>query len=243
MSFFFDIKDGDDLSIKIRLKEINKKANQWDHPMKSIFKVAKKIGELKDQRLLSKKDREAYCTALMALALMSETKIDWWISIPQEDPPDGLVGTFVEKNGLVTGMMREVEVVEYRNSSKELFELIKDKMTKKAYGSNTVLTCLVIEPESYDFTELAYKLSSINSSLKHVFLVFSGAMIGDINSGSFKAESTYTMVQLLPIYEFFSFDINSFMDDFNERYQRGHESRLIEGDEIYFGTANKKFVS
>lgn len=241
MNFFFDEKYGDNLSTGIRLKEINKLAKNWDHPMKGIFKSVSRISEFGDIYALPKKERETYCTSLMALALMSESKFDWWVNMPKEEPPDGLIATFVEKNGSITGMLREIEVVEYRNKSDDLYELIKKKMTRKAYASNTVLACLVLSPEIYDFRELAIRITLINSSLRHVFMVFSGAMIEDVTSGKLKAKHTYTMVQLLPKYEFFSFSIEPFMEDFKKRYEIGQESRLIEGEQMFYGTANLKF--
>lgn len=54
-------------------------------------------------------------------------------------------------------------------------------------------------------------------------------------------KNTFTSVQLLPTYETVTFSYKSYLKDFNKRYKIGQESRIIENNQIYFGTSNKKY--
>lgn len=243
MSFFFGGSRRDTLSHKIRMREIGAVAKQWDHPMKGLFQYATQIGEDRDILSLSKKIREKYCLSILTLALMDETGSDWWLSIPDTDPPDGFVGTFAESRDGYVGLMREVEVVEHRLDSTDLVETIKRKMLKKAYGTNTILACLVLTPDVYDFENLSRELMNVESHLDHIFLVFTGALYKDVKDKNLDLESTYSVIQLKPRFETHSFSFKPYMADFNERYKKGQESRLIEGDNMYYGTTNKSVVS
>jgi hypothetical protein len=242
MSFYFGENLNTKISHRIRMREIAKSATQWDHPIKCIFSCANAMGTKSNVLLLSKKMREGYALSIMTLALMADSNFDWWISIPENDPPDGFVGTFSQDEKGYTGLMREVEIVEHRGLSEDLYQTILKKMTDKSYSTNTVLTCLLLTSDAYDLKKLSSQLSVVNSKLDHIFVVFSGAYLDDFQDK--KIESlTYTMTQLLPVYETLTFNLKPFMSDFIDRYNQGRESRLIEGDAIYYGTTNKNVVS
>ncbi len=239
MSFFFGENLREKISHKIRMREIGQLTKLWDHPMKGIFKCVQELPKYGDILTLPKKLRETYTISIMGLALMEASKLDWWVSMPNGDPPDGFIGTFAEGQKGYTGLMREVEVVEHRTASTNLFETVSKKMTEKSYGTNTTLVCLLLTPDIYDLEALSVKISHIRSKLDHVFVVFSGGMYEDIKSEKLDEKLIFTMVQLLPIYERLTFSIAPFMTDFNDRYQQGQESRLIDGDMMYYGTTNK----
>ncbi len=244
MAFYFDKKEGDELMSKINLKDISLREKQWDHPVKGLFKYAesmKKHGG--DVLKLAKNDRECYCISLVALAMMNDSKTDWWINIPKQDPPDGLVMTLIqEKSDALKGYMREIEVVEHRDKPEQIFDVIYKKMIKKSYESNTILVCLVLTPAVYDFNILAKKLTGIQSSLKHVFVVFSGIPLNESNITVDQLKNTFTMVQLLPFFEMETFDHRLYFDDFKERYDKGQESRVIDVTGVHYGTENPKFL-
>ena len=239
MSFFFDKNLREKISHKIRMREIGQLTKLWDHPIKGIFKCVQEFPKYGDIQSLPKKLRETYTISIMGLALMEDSKLDWWVSVPDGDPPDGFIGTFAEESNGYTGLMREVEVVEHRTVAENLFETLSKKMTEKSYGTNTTLACLLLTPDVYDLEALSEKISNLHSKLDHVFVIFSGGMYEDIRSGKFDPKLIYTMVQLLPVYERLTFSIERFMTDFNDRYQKGQESRLIDGDMMYYGTTNK----
>lgn len=243
MTFYFGETEGDDLMKKINLRDINSRARQWDHPVKGLFKYAQSMKERDGDILkLPKKERERYCVSIVALALSKDSNLDWWMHMPNPDPPDGLVITFrQEGNGAYMGYMREVEVVEQRDTPDRIFDVIRDKMVEKSYGSNTILICLVLTPAVYDLKKLAMMLTNIESSLKHVFVVFTGVAFGGSLPSNTQLQTTYTMVQLLPHFEQLTLDVRPYLDDFSKRYEKGQESRLIEGKGIFYGTANPKF--
>ena len=245
MSLFFDKKKGDELMSKINLRDLSLRAKQWDHPIKGLFKYAESMKiNGGDILKLCKKDRERYCVSLVALAMMNDSKMDWWTNMPTQDPPDGLVMTLIEeKPNIFRGYIREVEVVEHRDKPEQIFNVIRNKMTKNSYEKNTILVCLALTPAVYDFNMLAKKLSEIASSLKHVFVIFAGASLTQSNITIDKLKTTFTIVQLLPIFETETFDYIPYLNDFKERYDKGQESRLIKGNEIFYGTSNPKFIN
>lgn len=244
MAFYFGEKEGDELMQKINLRDINHRAKQWDHPVKGLFKYAQSMKEHEGDILrLPKKDRECYCVSLVGLALKNDSNLDWWMHMPNPDPPDGLVITLrQEKNDAYMGYLREVEVVEHRDTPEKIFDTIRNKMIEKAYESNTILVCLVLTPAIYDLQKLAKMLSPIKSSLKHVFVVFTGISLTQGLTSPIQMQTTYTMVQLLPIFKQTTLDVQPHLDDFKNRYDNGQESRLIENNGVYYGTTNPKYV-
>ena len=74
---------------KINLRDISSRAKQWDHPAKGLFKYAESMKVHGGDILkIPKKDRERYCVSLVALAMMNDSKIEWWTNVPIQDPPD-----------------------------------------------------------------------------------------------------------------------------------------------------------
>lgn len=240
MPFYFDEKRSDLLMSKINLRFIGSRAKQWDHPVKGLLKCSKalKNGLLK----ASKKERELYCVVLTALALKEDSESEWWVNVPQSDPPDGLVMTIVEEGpSIFKGYLRELEVLEHRKSPELLFDGIKGKMQEKSYTPDTVLVCLLLTQGVYNLQLLAKKLQSISSFIGHVFLIFAGASFKK-SIGSKKEEGlNISMVQLLPKFHNITFNLTPHLDDFRLMYEHGRESRLIEGKQIFYGTANPKF--
>jgi hypothetical protein len=244
MAFYFGEKEGDELMRKINLRDINYHARQWDHPVKGLFRYAHSMKENGGNILkLSKKDRERYCLSLVGLCLRDESNLDWWVHTPNSDPPDGLVMTLKqEKNGAYMGYMREIEVVEHRNTPESIVDVIKNKMVENTYEPNTVLVCLALTPAIYDFQKLATKLVGIKSSLKHIFVVFTGMPLTYGLPTSDQIQTTYTMVQLIPVFQQITINSRPHLNDFKEKYKKGQESRLIERNEVHYGTANPKYT-
>jgi len=243
MAFYFGEKEGDELMSKINLRDISSRAKQWDNPINGLFKYADSIKKCGGNILkLSKKERELYCISLVALAMKSVSQVDWWTNIPNHDPPDGLIMTLIEeKPDNFKGGFREIEVVEHRDKPEKIFGTIRDKMIEKYYEPNTILVCLVLSPSVYNFKVLSTELKKITSSIKHVFVVFAGISLAQGIPTPKCLQSTFTMVQLLPIFEETTFDLLPHLEDFKNRYNKGQELRLIEESKIYFGTRNQNF--
>lgn len=245
MTFFFGEIEGERAMVKINLRDIESRANQWDHPIKGLLKFAKAAKEAGGDILkVSKKDRERYCVSLVALALQEDTKFDWWTHLPNLDTPDGLVMTFYEeKPGSFRGHMRGIEVVEHRGEPSLLFNTIQKKLVENVYSSDSILVCLILTPGMYDMLGLAVELAKVPSSMKHIFAIFSGVqMSGDLPTVD-QLKTTFTMVQLVPTSLSATFDLRPSMDDFTKRYEKGQESRLIENSKVFYATANKKLFA
>lgn len=105
-----------------------------------------------------------------------------------------------------------------------------------------IILCLVLTPAIYDLQKLSMTLTAIKSSLKHVFVVFTGVVLSHGLLTSDQLQTTYTMVQLLPIFEQTTLDVQPHLDDFKERYDKGQESRRIENNELHYETANPKYL-
>ena len=228
---------------KINLRDISSRAKQWDHPAKGLFKYAESMKVHGGDILkIPKKDRERYCVSLVALAMMSDSKMEWWTNMPIQDPPDGLVMTLTqEKPDALKGYMREVEVVEHRDKPENIFNVIRNKMTEKSYESNTILVCLGLTPAVYDFKSLSTELTKVTSSLGHIFVMFAGVSLNQDKIVVDQIKTTFTMVQLLPVFQMTTFNYHPYLDDFKKRYDKGQESRLIETNQVHYGTSNPKY--
>jgi len=245
MTFYFGEKQGDTLVSKINLRDISSRARQWDHPVKGLLKHIELLRKHEKNILkLSKKDRESYCISIIGMALREDTNTDWWINIPKNDPPDGLVMTLHEDHpGSFRAHLREIEVVEHRTSPEQIFNTIHKKMTLKMYDSNTILVCLVLTPSLYNFQSLANKLKGISSSVGHVFVVFIGTSLTNSKDSPKDLFPMFTLVQLLPVFESISTDTASHLNDFFIKYKKGQESRIIENNGVFFGTTNKAAIT
>lgn len=244
MAFYFAEKDGDPLMTKIHMRDLSSRAKQWEHPVKGLIGYVESMKRMGGNILkLSKIERESYCISLTAMALAEDYKTDWWVNIPEQDPPDGLIMTLKQDiKGGHWAQMREIEVVEHRSEPDALFETLYSKMINKSYQSNTVLVCLLLTTSIYDLQELSERIAKITSPLKHVFIVFAGIAITNTNLNNEDIEHSYTMVQLLPIFVHGIIDSRPHLDDFFERFKNGQESRLIEGDAMFYGTSNKSLI-
>lgn len=243
MVFCFDKKNADEMMSRINLRDISSRAKQWDHPVKGLLKYSEELKKCeKDVLKLPKKVRELYCVSLLAVALQNDTHWDWWVNIPYSDPPDGLVMTLMpEKLEALKGYLRQVEVVEHRKEPNLLFESIRDKMVEYAYDRDTVLICLVLSPAVYDLKSLSKKLGIIPTLVRYIFVIFAGVAFVGSPLTEEQLKTSFTMVQLLPEFNETTFNLRYYLQDFKKKYDKGQESRLIEDDKVYYGTANPKF--
>lgn len=227
---------------KINFRDLKDRAKIWEHPVKGLLKCSQSIKEHDANILeLSKPDRERYCVSLVGLALQKDSSLDWWVHMPDPDPPDGLVMTLKNEGGVAKSYIRGVEVVEHRDKPERVFETIRGKMVETNYESNTILVCLILTQAVYDLQKLASMLTPVKSSLKHVFVVFSGVSIDKCLSVE-QIRTSYTMVQLLPIFKQITFNVQPYLEDYYKRYDMGQEGQIIEGGSIYFGTCNPKYA-
>lgn len=241
--FIFGDSLSDKLMKRINLREIDQIAKEWFHPYYSFINLAKETTTSGSGILgASKKNRESYAVSILALALQESTKKDWWLHIPDKEPPDGYIVTFQEelvKGKLgIKGKLREIEVVEHRSNDKTLLQRFREKILDISYDPDTVLVCLMLVSGEYDFKKLSDDLKNASFKQSHAFIVMHGV---SISSGAQKADLRLTAVQLLPQFTSVTFDLSDQHKDFKKKFDVGREERLIEGNMIHYGTRNLKF--
>ncbi|MFH1522937.1 MAG: hypothetical protein ABIE43_03925 [Patescibacteria group bacterium] len=242
--FIFGESLSEELMKRINLREIDKNAREWFHPYYSFLNLCKEIGTSGHDLLkASKKYRESYAISILALSLQESTDRDWWLYIPDNDPPDGYIATFqkeiIKDNTQIKGKIREIEVVEHRSEDKTLLNRLKNKLLDTSYNPDTVLVCLMLVSGIYNFEKLSNDLKKISPKLKHIFLIIHGVQIfSDISNATF---FKLTAVQLLPEFASVTFDIRNQYKDFKKKFDIGREYRLIIDNEIHYGTKNLKF--
>jgi hypothetical protein len=241
--FFFDDKRGNRLMAKINLRNIDAYAKQWEHPCRGLFKVTEAVQKAERDILKApKKMRELYCVSILALALQDEARQDWWIHIPNTDPPDGLVMTLTQGEKSAKGWAREVEVVEHRGKKEDLLNTILEKLNNTSYIPDTIFVCLVLTSGVYDLESISKELQRTQFASEHVFLVFNGkSSYGVLNEK--EAIFNFSLVQLAPVFTRRTFDLRKYLEDFKEKYKVGRELRIIENGQIYYGTANPMFTN
>lgn len=245
MPFHFADKSGDPLMTKINLRQIESYAKQWDHPIKGLLAASRLVAQFQyDYDLLKtpKNVRELYCVALAGLAFMKDTGFEWWVHLPETDPPDGLIMTLSKNElGVFMGYIREVEVVEHRGDPDTLLETISKKLRGNSYTADTILVCLILTSGEYDLKYVSEQVRSIQSKVGHVFVVFAGAEYQNRTLGT-KTELVYSMVQLGPVFEQSTFSAQPYIEDFFKKFDLGQESRLITGKKVEYATSNTKAV-
>jgi len=241
--FIFGESLSDKLMKRINLREVDKIAKEWFHPYYSLINLSKETVTLKSGILgASKKNRESYAVSILVLALQESTNKDWWIHIPDVEPPDGYIATFHEElmkgKPYIKGGLREIEVVEHRSNDKTILERLKGKILDGSYNPDTVFVCLTLVPCVYDFKKLSEDLKKIIPKQTHAFVVMHGVQF---SSGIPKADLRLTAAQLLPEFISVTFDLKNSYKDFKKKFDIGQEERLIEGNMIHYGTRNLKF--
>ena len=185
----------------------------WFNPCWGYFGFWKRIREFRVEQGIDfqtawmdrsmKRNKEIYATSLLALSMRQDapTKNGWWLTKPQQDPPDGVIGTVIETpNGNII-KVREVEVVEHFNGS--VLETLKNKMENKRYEPNTALICLMSPNSTYvfDFISLSQQIKNAGFPLMYIFVVFHGIELSSIpQNPTVEDLIKTTLVQLTPEY-------------------------------------------
>lgn len=159
-----------------------------------------------------KRAKEIYATSIIAMAMSKQEKKFFWIIKPEKDPPDGVIGTIVEKNGFQEMHVREIEVVEHIEGN--LLDTIRKKLSAKRYEPNTILVCYISQGGGFDPEKEAEIISKEITSLDHIFLVFTGLRQTDVpaNLENMSKEEQarvllkISIVQLKPIFSFSTID-------------------------------------
>lgn len=174
-----------------------------------------------------KRAKEIYATSIIAKVMQQQEEVGmWWILKPKNDPPDGVIGTIVEKNGIKKIHIREIEVVEHLSG--EVIDTVKNKLSRKYYEPNTALVCYLSGGGTYDLKKLAEEISKEITSLEHIFLVFTGQEINSIPRNAsdeelLRALLKVSLVQIKPLYSVTTIDPISVC----ESWRAGKESNFF----------------
>lgn len=210
------------------LSYLKEKGIAWFNPAYGIVGFWKEYGtvakRITDPKVLwahrdLKRAKEIYAISIIAMALAKQDGRKWWIIKPREDPPDGVIGTIIEENGIPKMHLREIEVVEHVGGN--LLDTVRAKLTKKQYEENTVLVCYISEGGTFDLEKESEIIKKEITSLDHIFFVFMGTKLSDIppnasNEEIMRAMCRISCVQIKPIYSFSNIDIIDDCQDFRD---------------------------
>jgi len=119
--------------------------NKWFSPRYAIYYLAsllKKHGEIVLTSGRYKKEREAWIMGLALLGINKKTGLQWWLQVPEEDPPDMRAMTMVpnvEKNWNEMND-REIEIVQITKfTDNSIEDEILRKLNSKSYIKETSL--------------------------------------------------------------------------------------------------------
>lgn len=207
------------------LSYLNTKGIMWFNPCYAYFEFWKEHKKLMNSKKLNFKDawnhrdlkraKEIYATAIIGLASRKyeSPSQPWWIYKPDQDPPDGVIGTIQKKDDMQEMHVREIEVSECFDEDIE--KSIRKKLLNKAYEPHTVFICL-LSPGSnvmiVNLEILAEKLVTLQTNIEFIFVAFHGANLNDIkdtmtsdekiralaNIGLMRLRPSYTEMSLNP---------------------------------------------
>ncbi len=119
-----------------------------------------------------KKEREAWTTGILALALSKLNREQWWIEIETVDStPDTKLRQLDQTSGNNVIQTRNIEVVDWEENVDEIMEVI-GKKCKRAYPGHYLL--LVNAPHSgkvLDFDRVVEDMKAIRSPFLEVWIV------------------------------------------------------------------------
>lgn len=215
------------------------KENVWFNPSNGIvgfWEQFRKLKEIFPDKSFNyiwnhrdlKRDKEIYITAItaMGISILEGQKGSWWFLKPQNDPPDGVIGTQISKNGITEMHVREVEIVEHLQG--DILDTINKKLVKKQYEPNTILICFLSAGGVEDFKKLSDTVCKDITNLNNIFLAFHGLKISDIPKDQSDEELMRSMfkislIQIKSIYNFITIDP---MKD-TEQWRKGNEKNFL----------------
>ncbi len=128
---------------------------------------------------------------------------------PKNDPPDGVIGTEINKGDGLEMHVREIEIVEHFQGS--ILDTIKKKLKDKQYEPNTILICFLSIGGIENFEKLATTISNEITNLNNIFLAFHGLKLSDIpkdqnEENLVRSMFKISLVQLKSVYNFITID-------------------------------------
>lgn len=151
----------------------------WFSPCYVINELSKSILSL-NQKIIDK-NKEAWICAVALLCRSKAEPTEWWLQIPEKDPPDVLAMNIIShKDGLGNSMVvLPVEVFEVSDHDKET---IQESIERKLMGvngskikdySDTMVVGFVRRKEVFDHVQVAEYIKKVNHKAGAVYLIVS----------------------------------------------------------------------
>jgi len=126
-----------------------------------------------------KKEREAWTTAMLALALRKLTGVEWWIEIETvENTPDNRLRRPDQTTSGNIIQTYEIEIVDWERNVDDIMEVIRKKCAR-AYPSNYLLLVNARSGRLLDFDRVIHEMSVLPSPFLEVWIV---AFVGTNNT-------------------------------------------------------------
>ncbi len=126
-----------------------------------------------------KKEREAWTTAMLALALRKLTHVEWWIEIETvEKTPDTRLRRLDQTTNGNIIETHEIEIVDWERNVADIMTVIRKKCAR-AYPSNYLLLVNARSGRLLDFDRVIHEMKLLASPFLEVWVV---AFIGTNNA-------------------------------------------------------------
>lgn len=180
--------------------------NIWFSPCYVINELARTVAT-RDKRKI-KRAKEAWICAVAVICHSKLKPAEWWIQIPQNDPPDVLAMNFVpHEGGLGQSMsMLYVEVFEISEHDNESIEKsIERKLGTKDYSGMTLIA-FVRRKRIFEHEKVATYIQQLKPKALCIFLIVSE-----------ENNTNFSLVQLFPECVKFKHDFGLFCKTTDQR--------------------------
>ncbi|MEI6281085.1 MAG: hypothetical protein WCP17_03780 [bacterium] len=180
--------------------------NIWFSPCYVISELARTVATRDKGKI--KRAKEAWICAVAMICHSKLKPAEWWIQIPQNDPPDVLAMNFVpHEGGLGQSMsMLYVEVFEISEHDNESIEKsIERKLGTKDYSGMTLIA-FVRRKEIFEHEKVATYIQQLKPKALCIFLIVSE-----------ENNTNFSLVQLFPECVKFKHDFGIFCKTTDQR--------------------------
>lgn len=180
--------------------------NIWFSPCYVINELARTVATRDKKKI--KRTKEAWICAVAMICHSKLKPAEWWIQIPQNDPPDVLAMNLIpHKDGLGQSMsMLYVEVFEISEHDNESIEKsIERKLGQKDYSGMTLIA-FVRRKRIFEHEKVATYIQNLNPKALCIFLIVSE-----------ENNTNYSLVQLFPECVKFKHDFGLFCKNTKQR--------------------------
>jgi len=219
-----------------------KSMRYWHRPGGGLSEVLRKMKgkNTTDPTLLDKSYIELYIGSLFATCLQESEKLDFWIGRPDTDPPDMALMTMIpDEKKRIKFHSREIEITRFIQGRNSLIDTILNKDIP--YPGNYIIVCFLEMTGVVEFKKLSDQLVKRLKNIHHVFLLFHGVSLSELEKLSEKQEAIkkVTLVQLAPVFDAQMIDIS----DCLEKWRLDNKKLVyIEEGKVYYGLRDNETI-